>query len=72
MPAVPNYSYRTFYCDEDGDYVAECDEIPGLSALAPTPEAAIGELKEAILAYFEELDAQGLPQPQPTRHVRAA
>lgn len=32
MQALPNYSYRTFWWEEDAEYVAECDEIPGLSA----------------------------------------
>jgi predicted RNase H-like HicB family nuclease len=72
MATVPNYTYRTFWWEEDGEYVAECDEIPGLSALAPTPEAAITELKEAILAYFETLDEQGMAHPEPIRHSRAA
>jgi predicted RNase H-like HicB family nuclease len=69
---IPKYSYRTFWYEEDQEYVAECEEIPGLSALAATPENAIRELKEAILAYFEILDEQGLPYPAPIPHVRAA
>jgi predicted RNase H-like HicB family nuclease len=70
--SIPHYSYRTFWYDEDQEYVAECEEIPGLSALAATPEDAIRELREAILAYFAILDEKGLPYPEPTRHVRAA
>jgi len=69
---IPHYAYRTFWHDEDQEYVAECEEIPGLSALAATPEDAIRELKEAILAYFEILDEKGLPYPKSARHVRAA
>ena len=65
MPAIPRYSYWVFWSAEDGEYVAACAEIPGLSGLAATEADAIEELKVAIGGWLEHLDEQGIPWPEP-------
>ena len=47
MPELPPYTYRTSWSERDGECVATCAELPGLSGLAPTPGRAIEELKTA-------------------------
>lgn len=45
--------------DEEGDYMATCDEFPGLSVFAFTPEDAIKGAHE-ILPFFIEHSKVGL------------
>lgn len=70
---IPPYSYRIFYDAPSGEYVAECEEIPGLSGIGATEMEALAELKEAITGWLATLAADGLPTP-PSQgsEVRAA
>jgi len=72
MRKVPHYSYRVFWSKEDGEYVAECGEIPGLSGLGPSEAEAIKELKVAIGVWLDHLKSVGsaLPTPQVISHAR--
>ena len=65
MPELPPYTYRTSWSERDGECVATCAELPGLSGLAPTPGRAIEELKTAIAAWLDYLASRGLPAPPP-------
>lgn len=65
MREVPHYSYRVFWSLEDGEYVAECGEIPGLSGLGSTEVGAIKELKIAIGVWLDHLKSVGSPLPNP-------
>jgi predicted RNase H-like HicB family nuclease len=71
MRKIPHYSYRVFWSTEDGEYVAECDEIPGLSGLAPSETQAIKELKVAIGVWLDHLSSTGesLPMPHASAHT---
>jgi predicted RNase H-like HicB family nuclease len=62
-----SYSFRTSWSEEDGECVATCDELPGLSGLAPTPGGALQQLRVAIAAWLDYLASQGLPAPPPAR-----
>lgn len=64
---MPVYSFRTSWSEADGECVATCDELPGLSGLAPTPGGALQQLRVAITAWLDYLAAQGLPPPAPAR-----
>ena len=64
---MPVYSFRTSWSEADGECVATCDELPGLSGLAPTPGGALQQLRVAIAAWLDYLAAQGLPPPVPCR-----
>jgi len=49
--------------DEDGVYVAEVPALPGCISQGTTREEAVKNIKEAILAYLESLEARGEPVP---------
>jgi len=51
------------YPGEDGYYVVECPSLPGCLSQGNTKEEALENIKEAIKAYIEALEGQGLPVP---------
>ncbi len=42
----------TIYQDDDGQWVAECRELPGYRAQAETREAALEKMKSALLIFY--------------------
>jgi predicted RNase H-like HicB family nuclease len=51
--------------DEDGAYVAEVPSLPGCITQGATREEALSNVREAISAYLESLEAHGDPVPPP-------
>lgn len=51
--------------DEDGVFVAEVPSLPGCISQGQTRKQAIENIKEAITAYLESLEAHGEPIPPP-------
>lgn len=51
--------------DEDGTYVAEVPALPGCVSQGHTRKEAIDNIKEAIAAYLESLQAHNEPIPPP-------
>ena len=51
--------------DEDGVYVAEVPSLPGCISQGQTRGEAVENIKEAITAYLESLEAHGEPVPPP-------
>ncbi len=51
--------------DEDGMYVAEVPTLPGCISQGQTRGEAVENIKEAITAYLESLEAHGEPVPPP-------
>ncbi len=51
--------------DEDGVYVVEAPALPGCITQGRTREEAVENVKEAIAAYLESLEAHGDPVPPP-------
>jgi predicted RNase H-like HicB family nuclease len=49
--------------DEDGVFVAEVPSLPGCISQGRTRNEAIENVKEAIGAYLESLEAHGEPVP---------
>ena len=49
--------------DEDGTYVAEVPSLPGCITQGATREEALSNVREAISAYLESLEAHGDPVP---------
>ena len=49
--------------DEDGVYVVEVPALPGCVSQGRTRTEAIDNIKEAITAYIESLEAHGEPVP---------
>jgi predicted RNase H-like HicB family nuclease len=67
---LPPYTYRVFRDEASGEYVAECQEISGLSSIGETPAEAMAELQEAVAGWLEALEEQGLPSPSPDTAFR--
>jgi predicted RNase H-like HicB family nuclease len=59
-PDPAAYTYQVSWSEPDGECVATCDQIRGLSGLGPTPERAIGQLKVALGAWLDYLGSRGL------------
>ncbi|HLK11497.1 MAG TPA: hypothetical protein VKW76_08950 [Candidatus Binatia bacterium] len=55
-------AYHVSWSEVDGECVATCAELPGLSGLAPTPERAIAELRVAIDAWLDYVAASAAPR----------
>jgi predicted RNase H-like HicB family nuclease len=52
------------YPGENGYWVAECPSLPGYISQGKTKEEAIVNVREAILAYVEALEEDGLAVPE--------
>jgi antitoxin HicB len=52
--------------DEDGDYVARIDELPGCAAHGETPEQAFEALEEAKHLWITDCLESGDPVPEPS------
>jgi predicted HicB family RNase H-like nuclease len=59
------YTYRVFYSAADGEYVAECAELPGLSVLEKDPAEALRGAREVAAVGVDMLAEAGDPIPQP-------
>jgi len=51
--------------DEDGDYVARVDELPGCAAHGRSPEEAIADLAEAKELWIRDCIESGQSVPEP-------
>ncbi len=49
---------------EDAHWVAECPSLPGCVSQGRTREEATANIREAITAYVEALQEDGLPVPE--------
>ena len=67
---LPPYTYRIFRDEPSDEYVAECQEISGLSGVGETPAEAMTELQEAVAGWLEVLEEQRLPFPAPEGALR--
>jgi predicted RNase H-like HicB family nuclease len=52
------------YRGEDGFWVAECASLPGCVTQGESQDAALANIKEAIEAYVDALEADKLPVPE--------
>jgi len=60
---LPPSTSRVFQEEASGEYVAECQEIRGLSGIGETAPEAVAELQEALAGWLEALEEQGVPFP---------
>jgi len=51
------------YPGENGYWVAECPSLPGCISQGKTKEGAVANIREAIAAYIEALEEDGLAVP---------
>jgi predicted HicB family RNase H-like nuclease len=64
------YSMKVFWSDEDGEFIAVCPELKGISASGSTHEEAVRELQigiEAALEVYREKNWK-LPEPLDAPH----
>ena len=52
------------YPGEDGYWVAECPSLAGCISQGKTKEAAIANIREAIIEYVATLEDDGMPVPE--------
>lgn len=52
------------YPGENGYWVAECPSLPGCITQGKTKEEAVANVREAIEAYIEALEDDGLAVPE--------
>jgi len=52
------------YPGESGYWVAECPSLPGCITQGKTKEEAVANIREAIEAYIEALEEDGLAVPE--------
>ena len=65
MELSDRYSYRVFWSEEDGEHVAVCAELPGLSWLDKRAERALSGVLRAAREAVELLREKGDPVPEP-------
>jgi antitoxin HicB len=51
--------------DEDGSFVAEVPSLPGCLSQGETRSEALANVREAIAAYLESIEAHGEALPPP-------
>ena len=65
MEVSDRYSYRVFWSEEDGEHVAVCAELPGLSWLDKKAERALTGVLQAAREAIELLRDKGQSVPEP-------
>ena len=65
MEISERYSYRVFWSEEDGEHVAVCAELSGLSWLDKKAERALTGILRAAREAVELLREKGDPVPEP-------
>jgi predicted RNase H-like HicB family nuclease len=63
------YTYRVTWSEDDAEYVGLCAELPSLSWLARTPEAALKGIRKLVRDVVADLrrHAEAVPEPLATR-----
>lgn len=59
------YSYNIEFDADDNVYIARCAELPSLAAHGKTQEAALKEIKVAVLGALEWMEKDGEKIPEP-------
>ncbi len=59
------YTYRVTWSEEDKEHVGLCAEFPGLSWLAPSPEAALRGIRAVVADAVKDMRASGEAIPEP-------
>jgi predicted HicB family RNase H-like nuclease len=59
------YTYRVMWSEEDNEYVGLCAELPSLSWLAKTQEAALKGIRKVVADVVSDMRKHGEPVPEP-------
>lgn len=68
---MDQYTYRITWSPEDQRHAGTCVELPSLSWLAETPEAALEGIRRLVAECVEDMTASGEPPPSPMPHSRS-
>ncbi|MGD0383301.1 MAG: toxin-antitoxin system HicB family antitoxin [Thermoguttaceae bacterium] len=58
------YTYRVTWSEEDQEHVGLCAELPSLSWLASSPEAALRGIRKVVAEVVEDMQANGEAIPK--------
>jgi predicted HicB family RNase H-like nuclease len=67
---IDHYTYRVTWSAEDGEHVGLCVELPSLSWLANTPEAALQGIRSLVAEVVADLETTGEAVPIPLAEKR--
>ncbi|MBC7585067.1 type II toxin-antitoxin system HicB family antitoxin [Tardiphaga sp. vice352] len=67
MTEAQRYPAHVFYSEEDEGFIAIAPDLPGCSAFGDTQEEAVGELRDAIVAWQMAARQAGNPVPEPSQ-----
>ena len=67
---IDHYTYRVTWSAEDGEHLGLCAELPSLSWLANTPEAALQGIRNLVAEVVADLEAAGEAVPIPLAEKR--
>ena len=62
---VDHYTYRVTWSADDEEYVGLCAELPSLSWLAPTQEAAFSGIRNVVADCVADMRADNETVPEP-------
>lgn len=62
---VDKYTYRVMWSEEDQEYVGLCSELPSLSWLKASPEAALKGIRALVKATVKDMTENGEQVPEP-------
>jgi predicted HicB family RNase H-like nuclease len=62
---IEHYTYRVTWSAKDGEHVGLCAELPSLSWLADTPEAALAGIRDVVASVVKDMITAGEPVPEP-------
>lgn len=62
---IEHYTYRVTWSAEDDEHVGMCAELPSLTWLAATPEAALKGIRKLVAEVVADMRASGEPVPAP-------
>lgn len=65
LDLTDKYTYRVLWSDEDEEFVGRCAELPSLSWLAPSREAALKGIVKVARQAVKDLTAEGEAIPAP-------
>jgi predicted RNase H-like HicB family nuclease len=67
---INHYTYRVTWSQEDGEHVGLCAELPSLSWLAATPEAALVGIRKVVAEVVKDLKSsdEAIPVPLSCAH----
>ena len=66
------HTIHIFWSDEDGGFIAACDEFPGLSAFGESREEALEKAQTALNLMIEHYRESGQKLPAPKLILVAA